>query len=73
MSAATLREIRRWAQSLGLPVADMGGIPGPVLDRWDREHPGRPAPRPRKHNYGLAVPDQERGRVGARAVRGGTR
>jgi hypothetical protein len=45
MTTATAAEIREWIRGLGLPVAARGSMPEQLLDRWDREHPDRPAPR----------------------------
>lgn len=47
-AAPSVAEMREWARGLGLPVPDRGGrLPVGILDRWDREHPDRPARRGR--------------------------
>lgn len=46
VTAVTLAQVREWARGLGLPVTRSGPLPPALLDRWDREHPDRPAPRP---------------------------
>lgn len=36
---ATMLEVRRWAESIGLPVQARGNLPRAVLERYNREHP----------------------------------
>lgn len=72
MTAPTTREVRRWAQGLGLPVADKGDLPLGVIQRWNREHPDRPfVVNPRHGRIGgwPVVPDlPEHGRRGGLAA-----
>ena len=42
----SVSEVRDWARGLGLPVKAYGRFPVALFDRWDQEHPDRPADRP---------------------------